>query len=601
MLGVSLPGPPSEFGLQVTTGEIMGKPRSTIVILAAAAAAFAGAAVAAAAPTGDSLVTVGSPTTPFSQNKQNEPAVAIDPSNPNVVVAGANEEIDEESCAAGNPATCPFTDGVGVSGVYFSFDGGGSWTQPTYTGWTARDCLGPAACAPHTGPIGTLPGYLEQGLVSDGDPAVAFGPKPGPDGRFAWSNGSRLYYANLTANFSTARRLETFRGFEAIAVSRTDNVRAAAAGDASAWQAPVVISKQSSTTFSDKEQVWADNASSSPFFGNVYVCWASFRSNSHGVAFPTPLTVGRSSDGGSTWTVSQVGPASDNGINQQPDGCTVRTDSRGNAYVFGVGVRNGARVQLMFRSSDGGVHWVGPTVVAAAVAPGVFDPVLGRPVMDGIAGARVDLAVGPSVDVANGRPDGSGASNELFMSWSDGRNGLNHEQLMLTWSRDGGQTWAAPMPVPLAVGDRPIYTAPAVSPDGSDLYIVYNAYTTPFRSDTTSRRGLVGVVLHADVTAGVPGAFSTLGRSADGDPRGSSQNGLTAEFLGDYVYAAATNDKVVGVWNDTSNAADCPAIDAFRASLYTSSPMPAPAVIASCPAKFGNSDIRGARIADPTP
>jgi len=155
--------------------------------------------------------------------------------------------------------------------------------------------------------------------------------------------------------------------------------------------------------------------------------------------------------------------------------------------------------------------------------------------------------------------------------------------------------------VPLAVGDRPIYTAPAVSPEGSDLYIVYNAYTTPFRSDTTSPRGLVGVVLHADVTAGAPGAFSTLDRSAVGDPRGSSQNGLTAEFLGDYVYAAATNDKVVGVWNDTSNAADCPAIDAFRASLYTSSPMPAPAVIASCPAKFGNSDIRGARIADPTP
>jgi len=62
----------------------------------------------------------------------------------------------------------------------------------------------------------------------------------------------------------------------------------------------VLISKQSSTTFSDKEQVWADNAQSSPFFGNVYVCWASFRGQEKGNALPVPLIVARSADGGST-------------------------------------------------------------------------------------------------------------------------------------------------------------------------------------------------------------------------------------------------------------------------------------------------------------
>ena len=148
-------------------------------------------------------MSIGSPISPFSQNKQNEPAVAVDPSHPNVVVAGSNDNIDMEACNAGADDDCPFTDGVGVSGVYFSANSGLSWTQPTYTGLSARGCLGEIGpdpgCAPTTtGPIGTLPNYARNDLVSDGDPAVAFGPQP-TTGGFSYANGSRLYYANLTS------------------------------------------------------------------------------------------------------------------------------------------------------------------------------------------------------------------------------------------------------------------------------------------------------------------------------------------------------------------------------------------------------------------
>ncbi len=560
---------------------------------------LASATLVASAFNPDTLVTVGSPTTPFSQNKQNEPAIAVDANHPAILVAGSNDNIDMEACNAGDDTTCPFTPGVGVSGVYFSFDSGTTWAQPTYTGLTARGCTGAVGnsdpgCTPVVGSIGTIPWYYEEGLVSDGDPAVAFGPRPGSGGNFSWANGSRLYYANLTSNLGATKRDETFKGFEGIGVSRTDNVQAAATGDKNAWMRPVVISKQSSTTFSDKEQIWADNAASSPFFGNVYVCWASFRGQEKGNAAPAPLNVAVSSDGGNTWTQHQVSPAANNNQRNPMDGCTIRTDSHGVAYVFGVGTlqtQGKNAFEFMVRSVNGGKTWQTAVPVAGPVTqPGVLDPVIGRPVIDGIAGARSDLAPAPSVDIANGAPTGSDATNRMVMTYVSGELAAPH--VYFTESTNGGMTWTEPRAIETS-GDRGLYTAPAISPNGTDVYVVYNAFTTPYRNNTTDPRELVGVVLHADVSGATTGTFAELHRSPPGDPRGSSQNNLQAEFLGDYVYAAATRTYGAAVWNDTRRAADCPAIDAWRMSLQTGGTVARPAPEQDCHATFGNSDIFG--------
>ena len=554
-------------------------------------------------------VTVGSNDSFFSRNKQNEPAIAMDANRPNILAAGANDNIDMELCNAGDPTTCPFTPNVGGSGIMFSLDSGDTWVQPTYTGWTARHCVGPPGftCTPRVGPIGTLPWYFESGIVSDGDPALAFGPRLGPGG-FSWANGSRLYYANLTSNVSADLGEPGFKGAEAIAVSRTDDVVGAAAGNKDAWMRPVIVSKQSSATFADKEQIWADNAASSAFFGNVYVCYASFTGS--GAA---PMVVAVSNDGGTTWTTRHISPAHNVAPRQWgQSGCTIRTDSRGVVYVFWEEFQSPFRflppvgTHVLAKSFDGGRSWTRPMDLYRVTDPCFFvDPVILRCVMDGVAGARNDLSAAPSVDIANGAPTGADATNLIVNTWADGRDGLNNEDVMFSQSIGGGVpgTWSAPRRIS-DQGDRGYYAAPALSPDGTDVYVVYNAFTTPFRNDTTSPRSLVGVVKHANVAGGVPGAFTTLHRGASGDPRGSAQNNLQAEFLGDYVYAAASRTYAAAVWNDARFAADCPAIDAWRMSLRTATTAddvktPAPQVV--CPPTFGNTDIFGWSGLDPTP
>jgi hypothetical protein len=577
--------------------------------LLALVAALISPTVASATHGGDREVTVGSNDNVFSQNKQNEPAVAVDANHPNVLAAGANDNIDLEACNAGDPTTCPFTEGVGVTGVQFSFDSGDTWIQPTYTGWTARHCVGAPGftCTPEVGPIGTLPWYFEEGLVADGDPAVTFGPQPGPDGTFDWANGSRLYFANLTSNFSAQRDEQAFKGFEAIGVSRIDGQPALTpqiVADKNNWMRPVIASKQSSATFADKEQIWADNAASSDHFGNVYVCYAAFRG-----AGAAPLVVATSRDGGDTWANKQVSPAH----NVAPrhfgqSGCTIRTDSQGVVYVFyeefvspSVTVPPPA-THMLVKSFDGGVKWTRPMPVQRVVDPCFFvDPVIQRCVMDGIAGARSDLAAAPSADIANGAPTGADATDEIVLTWVDGRDGLNDEHVMVSHSTNRGASWSAPAAVEALPSDRGYYSAPALSPDGTDLYLVYNAFTTPFRTNTTDPRGLVGVVLHANIGAGgAPTGWRVLHRGAEGDPRASAQNNLQAEFLGDYVYAAATRTYGAAVWNDVRNGAVCPAINAWRAVLPTDPTATPPAPNVDCPATFGNTDIFGGSWADPT-
>jgi hypothetical protein len=567
----------------------------------------------------DARVTVGNIGTPFPQNKQNEPAVAINPAVPTIVAAGVNEEIDLEACNNRSDVTCPFTFGVGTSGIYFSNDSGTTWSQPTYTGLSARNCLGvvgtqpanPADnCDPSPGPIGTLPRYFENNLISDGDPAVGFGPLRGPDGAFSWDNGWRLYYANITSSLGPS----PLKGFEGVGVSRLDSAdyARAQAGDNTAWKAPVIVTKQNAALFSDHEMLAVDDAASSPFFGNVYVCDAAFRSQEIG-GFPEPIVVNSSSDGGDTWITRQVSPAVNNKQIGGRQDCAVNTDSHGTLYVFwdGIDPRTRTLAIYMIRSFDGGTSFERPArVVTHIESAGILDAI-GDLTFDGQAGARDGSF--PTVDIANGAPSGANASDEILLAWTQGPTPSDtspgpNERVQVMWSTNAGTTWntAAAASPP---GDRPDFPAIAISPDGTDAYLTYMAFLQPWQSTTVNPRLFQGVVRHADVNPGTGAidAWTDLHRAPVGDARGSSANALIDEFLGDYNYVFATNDYAVATWNDARSAADCPAIDAYRQAVVdgtaagdeTDPGRPAPQQ--DCPATFGNTDIFGGSYPDPTP
>jgi hypothetical protein len=556
--------------------------RSAIFVALLAVTATLAVPTLASALSAESKVTVGSPATPYLPNGSNEPALAMDANHPAVLAAGANDLVDSAPCQR---SSCDLTPDIGISGVYFSFDSGTTWTQPAYTGLTAQNGT------THIGPIHTLPNYFEHGMSSHGDPALAFGPKPGPNG-FSWSNGSRLYYANLAFPLSTA---PGFAGASAAVVSRTDNVQAAAAGDQTAWMDPVIASRQNAALLSDKDDIWADNASSSPFFGNVYLCNVAFRGTN---SIPEPVVLNTSTDGGSTWRQRQLSPATNNAQTGGRQGCAIRTDSAGVVYVVweGTDIKTGQSVFFLARSFDGGNNFDKAREIATVHDVGVLDPVSGRIVFDGFAGTRTDSF--PSLSIGNGAPTGAGATDTIVLTWPDGA--LNHEQALVQTSADRGLTWSAPVNAAEA-GDRPDNPAVAISPTGTDLYLVYNAYLQQFQTTMASPRRMQGVTRHADVEpGGAVGSFTTLHRAAVGDARGTTRT-LNREAIYDYQYAAASRDYGAVVWMDVRDATDCPAVDAYRQSLIDRSPIAAPSPLTDCAPDFGNGDIYSGSFPDPTP
>jgi hypothetical protein len=565
------------------------------------------------------LVSVADPTGTFEQNAQVQPALAVDPAQPNILASTAYDSADTQPCskkasitaaACSLPATAEngglSNPGVGLSGAYFSFDSGRNWIQPIYHGLTAAGCNPKVEpCKAVLGPIHTVPNYYEHGLGSFGDSSVAFGPVL-RDGKFSWANGSRLYLSNIATNLTqTVIRPGSIDSTTTMAVSHIDDPTPARVADQSNWSAPVIVPKtEPAVSNPGEDQIWADNASSSRYFGTVYMCYNDFYFEPSGQV-PIYPTIAVSTDGGQEWTLHRVAPPIDSAKQGYRQGCGIRTDSHGNVYaVFthpsGAFPSNKlAASEDLVTSLNGGATWTTPVgIMNVNTGCYYWDKLAERCAEEGPGGNPNEAL--PSIAIANGAPTGTDATNEIALAWADGRFGQNHEAVLLSQSTDGARIWSTPERVSLP-GDRAVLAAVAIAPNGSRVYVTYTAITTPFSPTTSTPRLMRGVLRSAAIgPGGAPADWVTDYAGPTGDARGTGMGGWNyEEYTGWYIGAIATRSYGAGVWTDLRGTPDCPAMDAWRerslkaVNVLTPSPWP----LTACPADWGNSKIWSATTA----
>jgi hypothetical protein len=507
--------------------------------------------VATIASAGGTVETDASPTAlHFPENKQNESPMAVNPVNANNAISGANDEINEPDCTLtpGGFSFCPFVPGVDTAGVYFTVNGGASWQQ-TILDWCPGDDSKSPTCK----------------LVSDGDPVVSFGPKPDGHGGFTFADGARAYFGSLASAPSAPASQEL------LAVSSSDD------GGAS-WSGPhLATNRNNPVDFNDKISVWADANPSSPFFGNVYVAWTLFVGNPNGnfgkapVFSPSAIMLSVSHDGGQTFSAPQkLSPSFNNGAAGGRQGSEIRSGPDGKLYVFWDGSLFQRSAVMAARSTDGGASFTRPFLVSFKNDnPSPFP------------GASFRTNSFPQAGVSQ-------ADGKLFVTWADYDHTSNHGVVKLATSIDTGNTWSVSTVADVS-GRSPFYPAVAVSPNGGKVLVGFNAIDDK-PDGTEPGAGVVHYDAYYVKSSDAGASFSSpLKVSAiSSDPDAASTNGLSAQFLGDYNGADASDSAAFFSWTDTRNGAPCAAVDSWRASGFTAT---RPNIYASCPADFGNSDI----------
>jgi hypothetical protein len=273
------------------------------------------------------------------------------------------------------------------------------------------------------------------------------------------------------------------------------------------------------------------------------------------------LFFSKTTDGGAHWTAARnatnfqnLNSAFGNQLVVEPDGTLVDVCTLFNGSGKQAPQASQTTVAVI-RSTDGGMTWSDPIIGPAVDEISVTDPDTGVAVRDG------ESLISVTADPKN--------NGTLYAVWTDGRfSNFTHDDIAFSMSRDGGQTWSAPIkvnqtPANIAVGNQQAFTpAVAVAADGTVAVTYYD-----FRNnDPNPGLPTDSWLVHANGSLTNPSSWTT-GELRLTDSSFNMENAaLTSRgyFLGDYQGLAAVGSRFYALFAEAGPGSNDPSNIWFR-------------------------------------